>query len=131
MRRLGDNKRTHSSQALKLSGYLVALLAFVLWFITVGCGSDSPAEYSYQPPEQLADGFEVGSIDGVGSDGTWGRRGYAYTWWTHEFSHAGEKMPAYWASGFGDQSIVIFPEQEAVIVLRVATTTWSQPVPRY
>lgn len=48
-------------------------------------------------------------------DGTRGRRGYAYTWWTHEFTHGGETIPAYWASGFGDQRIVIFPEQDAVV----------------
>ena len=49
-------------------------------------------------------------------DGTWGRRGYAYTWWTHEFSHAGEKIPSYWATGFGGQKIIIFPDQDAVVV---------------
>lgn len=49
-------------------------------------------------------------------DGTWGRRGYSYTWWTHQFSHAGEKMPAYWASGFGDQRIIVFPKQDTVVV---------------
>jgi CubicO group peptidase (beta-lactamase class C family) len=50
-------------------------------------------------------------------DDTWGQRGYAYTWWTHEFSHAGKKIPAYWAFGWGGQKIVIFPDQNAVIVL--------------
>ena len=49
-------------------------------------------------------------------DGTWGRRGYSYTWWTHKFSHAGEKIPSYWATGFGGQKLIIFPEQEAVVV---------------
>jgi CubicO group peptidase (beta-lactamase class C family) len=49
-------------------------------------------------------------------DGTWGRRGYAYTWWTHEFSHAGKKIPAYWAFGWGGQSIRILPDQNTVVV---------------
>lgn len=49
-------------------------------------------------------------------DNTWGQRGYAYTWWTHEFSHAGRKIPAYWAFGWGGQKIAIFPGQDAVVV---------------
>jgi CubicO group peptidase (beta-lactamase class C family) len=49
-------------------------------------------------------------------DNTWGPRGYAYTWWTHIFSHAGKKFPAFWAFGWGGQEIVIFPDQNAVIV---------------
>jgi hypothetical protein len=48
-------------------------------------------------------------------DNTWGPRGYSYTWWTHEFSHAGKKIPAYWAFGWGGQKIVVFPDQDAVI----------------
>lgn len=50
-------------------------------------------------------------------DSTWGRRGYSYSWWTHQFKHAGRVYPAYWALGFGGQKIVIFPEQKAVIVV--------------
>lgn len=49
-------------------------------------------------------------------DGTRGERGYAYTWWTHEFSHGGKKIPTYWATGFGGQKIIVFSEQEAVVV---------------
>lgn len=49
-------------------------------------------------------------------DNTFGPRGYSYTWWTHEFSHAGKNIPAFWAFGWGGQKIVIFPEQEAVVV---------------
>ncbi len=50
-------------------------------------------------------------------DGTWGPRGYSYSWWTHEFSHACEKIPAFWAFGWGGQKIVVFPDQNAVVVL--------------
>jgi CubicO group peptidase (beta-lactamase class C family) len=49
-------------------------------------------------------------------NGIWGQRGYAYTWYTHDFSEAGEALPAYWADGWGGQEIVVFPEQDAVVV---------------
>lgn len=47
---------------------------------------------------------------------TWGRRGYSYTWWTHEFSHNGEKVPTFWAFGWGGQKITVFPNQNTVVV---------------
>ena len=49
-------------------------------------------------------------------DDTRGRRGYSYTWWTHEFNHSGEEYPAYFALGFGGQKIYIYPNQNAVVV---------------
>jgi CubicO group peptidase (beta-lactamase class C family) len=49
--------------------------------------------------------------------GAWGQRGYSYTWWTHRFSRSGVDMPAYWASGWGGQKIIVLPEQDAVVVL--------------
>jgi len=49
-------------------------------------------------------------------DSTWGPRGYAYTWWTHAFSHSGKEIPAFWAFGWGGQKIVVFPAQNAVVV---------------
>lgn len=49
-------------------------------------------------------------------DSTFGPRGYAYTWWTHEFSHEGKEISAFWAFGWGGQKIVIFPEQNTVVV---------------
>jgi CubicO group peptidase (beta-lactamase class C family) len=49
-------------------------------------------------------------------DNTWGSRGYSYTWWTHEFSHSGKQFPAFWAFGWGGQKIVVFPDQNAVVV---------------
>jgi len=58
-------------------------------------------------------------------DGTWGWRGYSYTWWTHEFSRAGVKIPAYWAFGWGGQKIVVFPDQNAVVVFTGANYTSS------
>ena len=49
-------------------------------------------------------------------DNSWGSRGYSYTWWTHEFSHSGKEFPAFWAFGWGGQKIVVFPDQNAVVV---------------
>ncbi|MDJ0751585.1 MAG: serine hydrolase domain-containing protein [Woeseiaceae bacterium] len=49
-------------------------------------------------------------------DGTRGQRGYSYAWFTHIFSHAGQKLPSYWATGFGGQKIIVFPDQNAVVV---------------
>jgi CubicO group peptidase (beta-lactamase class C family) len=49
-------------------------------------------------------------------DGTWGRRGYSYSWWTHVFSHSGGRYPAFWAFGWGGQKIVVLPDQDAVVV---------------
>ena len=49
-------------------------------------------------------------------DTIWGHRGYSYTWWTHEFSHSGKTFSAYWAFGWGGQKIVIFPDQNTVVV---------------
>jgi CubicO group peptidase (beta-lactamase class C family) len=50
------------------------------------------------------------------SDSTWGPRGYAYNWWTHQFSDSGEKIPVFYASGWGDQNIFVIPDQNAVVV---------------
>lgn len=60
-------------------------------------------------------------------DGTWGQRGYAYTWWTHQFSESGEEMPAYWAFGWGGQEIIVFPEQNAVVVFTGGNYTTAPP----
>jgi CubicO group peptidase (beta-lactamase class C family) len=60
-------------------------------------------------------------------DSTWGSRGYSYTWWTHEFSQADKKIPAYWAFGFGGQRIVVLPDQNAVVVFTSANYTSMDP----
>lgn len=56
-------------------------------------------------------------------DNTWGPRGYSYAWWTHMFSHSGERFPAFWAFGFGGQKIVVFPDQNAVVVFTAGNYT--------
>lgn len=61
-------------------------------------------------------------------DNTWGQRGYAYTWWTHDFSSGGRKIPAYWAFGWGGQSIRILPDQNTIVVFTGAnynTEDWT------
>jgi CubicO group peptidase (beta-lactamase class C family) len=49
-------------------------------------------------------------------DNTWGKRGYGYGWWTHQFRKAGRTVPAFYAWGWGGQEIAVFPEQDAVAV---------------
>jgi hypothetical protein len=112
--------------------------------ILTGCGTEPLHTYSYCQPERLNDGFEAGSLAQANmnvnllesaaepytgpdnrwfnhllrsippGDNTWGARGYSYAWWTHDFSQAGKKIPAYWAFGWGGQNIVVFPDQNAV-----------------
>jgi CubicO group peptidase (beta-lactamase class C family) len=68
----------------------------------------------YDGPDNTWFNYSLRSIPP--GDSTRGQRGYSYTWWTHEFSYAGRKIPAYWAFGWGGQKIVVFPDQEAVVV---------------
>lgn len=49
-------------------------------------------------------------------DDHWGLRGYSYQWWTHTFSHRGEKINMYYAAGWGGQFIMIFPQLDMVVV---------------
>jgi len=49
-------------------------------------------------------------------DSTWGRRGYGYTWWTHELRVSGKQISVYFALGFGGQRIYVIPELDSVIV---------------
>ncbi len=49
-------------------------------------------------------------------DGTRGRRGYAYAWWTHEYRDSGSELAGYFALGFGGQKVYVFPGRSAVVV---------------
>jgi CubicO group peptidase (beta-lactamase class C family) len=60
-------------------------------------------------------------------DSTWGRRGYGYTWWTHELRVSGKKVPIYFALGFGGQRIYLLPEQQAVVVFTSGNYTRVDP----
>jgi len=56
-------------------------------------------------------------------DNTWGQRGYSYSWWTHEYSHSGKQISAFFALGFGGQKIIVFPDQNAVVVFTAGNYT--------
>lgn len=45
-----------------------------------------------------------------------GKVGYAYTWWTKDYSSHGMKIHTYTASGFGGQHIMVLPEVNTVVV---------------
>jgi CubicO group peptidase (beta-lactamase class C family) len=45
-----------------------------------------------------------------------GRNGYAYSWWTGELSHSGDKIKVFRAGGWGGQSIMVFPDLDMVVV---------------
>ena len=45
-----------------------------------------------------------------------GKNGYAYSWWTNEISVSGEKFKLFQAGGWGGQEIIVFPDNNMVIV---------------
>ena len=45
-----------------------------------------------------------------------GKNGYAYSWWTSEFSYSGNKIKMFRAGGWGGQSIMVFPDLDMVVV---------------
>lgn len=45
-----------------------------------------------------------------------GKVGYAYTWWTREFSISGKRVNGFWANGWAGQKIMVFPELGTVVV---------------
>ncbi len=45
-----------------------------------------------------------------------GRNGYAYSWWTNEISRNGRKTKLFQAGGWGGQEIIVFPEENIVVV---------------
>ncbi len=49
-------------------------------------------------------------------EGTMGRRGYSYSWWTHQFSNSGKKINIFYAGGWGGQNIMVLPELNTVAV---------------
>jgi CubicO group peptidase (beta-lactamase class C family) len=54
--------------------------------------------------------------------------GYGYQWWTWDDIH-GEDFPAYMAQGWGGQWIIIYPEQDMVIVATGGNYYNSPPLP--
>ena len=45
-----------------------------------------------------------------------GRIGYAYTWWTKDYSRRGQDLHMYTASGWGGQHYMVLPEANTVVV---------------
>lgn len=45
-----------------------------------------------------------------------GKVGYAYTWWTKQFSNSGNNIKMFWANGWGGQKIIVIPVLKTVIV---------------
>jgi len=54
-----------------------------------------------------------------------GRVGYAYTWWTKEYSR--EDINMYYAGGWGGQLILVLPEVDAVVVFTGGNYVTSRP----
>ncbi|MBI9050248.1 MAG: serine hydrolase [Anaerolineaceae bacterium] len=52
-----------------------------------------------------------------------GRNGYAYTWWIKEYRHNGQKINLFYASGWGGQEIMIFPELNTIVVFTAGNYT--------
>jgi CubicO group peptidase (beta-lactamase class C family) len=46
----------------------------------------------------------------------WGMKGYAYSWWTHQFVKAGKRINMYYAAGWGGQYIMVIPDLNTVVV---------------
>jgi CubicO group peptidase (beta-lactamase class C family) len=60
-------------------------------------------------------------------DDEWGMRGYAYSWWTHSFVRAGEKLDMYYAAGWGGQYIMVIPKLKTVVVFTGGNYTSYRP----
>ncbi len=48
------------------SVHFIVLFAALVSLLAAGCVSDSTSNYTYQPPQQTGDGFDVGTLDEVG-----------------------------------------------------------------
>ena len=44
------------------------LLIFILSLLFVSCKDDPSSQYTYRPPENINDGFDIGSLDEVNID---------------------------------------------------------------
>ena len=60
-------------------------------------------------------------------DDHWGLRGYAYSWWTHDFVKTGEKIHMYYAAGWGGQYIMVIPQLNMVVIFTGANFTSYRP----
>lgn len=52
-----------------------------------------------------------------------GKVGYAYTWWTKDFTYKMDKISMYFALGWGGQKIMVLPDLDMVVVFTGANYT--------
>ena len=45
-----------------------------------------------------------------------GKNGYAYSWWTNTISVSGKKVKLFQAGGWGGQEIIVFPDEDKVVI---------------
>jgi CubicO group peptidase (beta-lactamase class C family) len=65
--------------------------------------------------EKSANAFPINrGIDVPGEDG--GKLGYAYSWWTKQYSDSGQIINMFLALGWGGQKIMVLPEVNTVVV---------------
>jgi len=63
-------------------------------------------------------------VPGEGS----GRVGYAYSWWTKQYSHSGQEINMFYADGWGGQLIMVLPELNTVVVFTGGNYVTKNPV---
>jgi CubicO group peptidase (beta-lactamase class C family) len=56
-----------------------------------------------------------------------GRVGYAYTWWTKQYSESGKEINMFYAMGWGGQLIMVLPEVNTVVVFTSGNYVTSRP----
>lgn len=52
-----------------------------------------------------------------------GKVGYAYTWWTKDFTYSGDDIRMYFALGWGGQKIIVLPDLDMVLAFNGANYT--------
>ena len=60
-------------------------------------------------------------------DDHWGLRGYAYSWWTHDFVYGGKQIQLFYAAGWGGQYIMIIPDLNMVVTFTGGNYTTTRP----
>ena len=60
-------------------------------------------------------------------DDHWGLRGYAFSWWTHDFVHKGQKIHLFYAAGWGGQYIMVMPDLNMVVTFTGGNYTTTRP----
>ncbi len=58
---------------------------------------------------------ELGWVDPTSRD--WQVDGYGYQWWTGHFDHHGQVLNAFSARGWGQQTVMVIPDQQLVVAI--------------